>query len=63
MGKMQVFRCVGCGKMLARTDGNTEIVCPRCGDLNRYDAETRKIEHTPKKDRHDRVTSSGVTFR
>ena len=61
--KMWDFRCVGCGKKLAETNGDTAIVCPRCGDLNRYNAKTHRIEHIPRKERKDRVTASGATFR
>lgn len=55
------MRCVSCGKLLAKTDGNTEIVCPRCGALNRYDPKTRTIDCEPK--RSHRNSSSGMTFR
>ena len=55
------FRCEGCGKMLGNTDGNTDIVCPRCGGLNKLNIETRKITFISKKMRH-RTTSSGTRF-
>lgn len=29
------FRCIGCNKLLAKTDGDAEIKCPRCGMINR----------------------------
>ena len=54
------FRCVSCGKLLAKTDGNTEIKCPRCGAINKLNALTGKIDCQETKSRH--VTSSGMTF-
>lgn len=55
------FRCEGCGKMLGVTDGNTDIVCPRCGGLNKLNIETKQISFISKKMRH-RQTSSGMRF-
>ena len=55
------MRCVSCGKLLAKTDGNTEIVCPRCGAMNRYDAETNTIDCEPR--RRMRTSSASTTFR
>ena len=55
------FRCEGCGKMLGVTDGNTDIVCPRCGGLNKLNIETKQISFISKKMRH-RPTSSGMRF-
>lgn len=55
------FRCKGCGKMLGVTDGNTDIVCPRCGGMNKLDIATKKIKFTSKSMRQ-RKTSSGVRF-
>lgn len=57
------MRCKSCGKLLCKTDGNTEIVCPRCGSLNRYDPRTNTIDCEPKRNRQMRTSSSGVTFR
>ena len=54
------FRCGNCGRLLARTDGNTEIKCPRCGALNQYNAETGKVLSVPKE--KQRVSSSGMAF-
>lgn len=54
------FRCASCGRLLAKTDGNTEIKCPRCGAINKYNAETGKIEFIPRS--RQRVTASGLTF-
>ena len=62
MQKKIDMRCVSCGKLLAKTDGNTEIVCPRCGSMNRYDAKTNTIDCEPKRNRM-RTSSSGMTFR
>ena len=59
--KLNEMRCVSCGKLLAKVDGNTEIVCPRCGAKNRYDAVTGDIKCEVRKQRQ-RVTSSGSTF-
>lgn len=60
--KKIVFHCKGCGRLLAHTDGNTEIVCPRCGGLNKLQIKTKKIEFISK-DMRSRTTSSGVVFR
>ena len=38
------FRCKGCDKLLAVTDGNTNIVGPRCSGMNKLNIETRKIK-------------------
>ena len=54
------FRCKGCGKLLAKTDGDTTIVCPRCGGVNSLTVETMKIRFVSKSDRN---TSSGHAFR
>ena len=59
---MVEMRCTSCGKLLAKTDGNTEIVCPRCGAKNSYDATTGKIKCEVRKQRQ-RSTSSGTVFR
>ena len=55
------FRCASCGKLLAKTNGDTDIKCPRCGAMNMYDAVTGKVKYTPKTLK-DRSQSSGVTF-
>lgn len=55
------IRCEGCRKMLGVTDGNTDIVCPRCGGLNKLEIKTKKITFVSKKMRQ-RQTSSGVRF-
>lgn len=55
------FRCKGCGKMLGNTDGNTDIVCPRCGGLNKLNITTKQITFISKKMRQ-RSTSSGMRF-
>ena len=47
--------------MLGITDGNTDIVCPRCGGLNKLNIETKQISFISKKMRH-RPTSSGIRF-
>lgn len=60
MGKIE-FRCEGCGKMLGNTDGNTDIVCPRCGGMNKLNIATNKITFISKKMRH-RTTSSVTRF-
>lgn len=41
------FRCIGCNKLLAKTDGDTEIKCPRCGIINRLKVSG---EDEPKKE-------------
>lgn len=41
------FRCIGCNKLLAKTDGDTEIKCPRCGIINRI---TVNADAKPKKE-------------
>ena len=38
------MRCGSCGKLLAKTNGNTEIVCPRCGAMNTYDPKTNTVD-------------------
>ena len=48
---------------MAKTDGNTEIKCPRCGAINRYSASDNTIECEPKEKSDQRSTSSGMTFR
>jgi LSD1 subclass zinc finger protein len=55
------FRCANCARLLAKTSGDTEIKCPRCGAINRYSAETGQIKCIPK-DRRNRVTSSGLSY-
>ena len=56
------FRCKGCDKLLAVTDGNTNIVCPRCSGMNKLNIETRKITFVSRSMRN-RKTSSGVNIR
>lgn len=56
------FRCAYCGKLLAKTDGNTDIKCPRCGSMNCFDAASGEINCIPRKDAKHRITSSGMTF-
>jgi len=58
--KIAEFRCANCGRLLAKTNGDTEIKCPRCGAINRYIAVSGKVEYIPKA--QHRVTSSGATF-
>lgn len=55
------FRCKGCDKLLAVTDGNTNIVCPRCSGMNKLNIETGKIKFIPRNMRN-RTTASGVNF-
>lgn len=55
------FRCKGCDKLLAVTDGNTNIVCPRCSGMNKLNIETRKITFISRGMRN-RKASSGVSF-
>lgn len=55
------FRCAYCGKLLAKTDGNTDIKCPRCGTMNYLDAATGEIKYT-RKPKKPRTQASGVTF-
>ena len=45
------IRCIGCGKLMGVTNGDTDFVCTRCGALNRYHASTQSIDYTPKCDR------------
>lgn len=59
--KKTEFRCKGCGKLLAMTDGNADIVCPRCGGLNKLNVETKNIVFISRKTRN-RTTSSGMRF-
>jgi len=61
MKKMKDFRCAGCRKLLARTNGDTEVKCPRCGALNTYNSETGKVELSVP-GRSERTTSSGIVF-
>lgn len=55
------IRCEGCGKKLGCSDGNTDIVCPRCGGMNKLNIRTKQITYISKKMR-SRTTSSGVAF-
>ncbi|MDO5540610.1 MAG: Com family DNA-binding transcriptional regulator [Eubacteriales bacterium] len=59
-GKIE-FRCEGCGKMLCNTNGDTDIVCPRCGGMNKLHIETQHIVFIPRKMRQ-RKSSAGVRF-
>lgn len=59
-GKIE-FRCKGCDKLLAVTDGNTNIVCPRCSGMNKLNIETKKVTFISRSMRN-RTTSSGVSF-
>ncbi len=61
MVKKIEFRCKGCGKLLAETDGNTDIVCPRCSGMNKLNIKTGYIVFVSRKMR-SRTTSSGVRF-
>ena len=51
------FRCKGCAKLLAVTDGNTNIVCPRCGGMNKLNIESKKVTYISREMRV-RATSS-----
>lgn len=55
------FRCKGCGKLLAKTDGNSDIVCSRCGGMNKLKIKTGSITFISRKMRN-RTTSSGMRF-
>lgn len=61
MGNKIELRCEGCGKLLGNTDGNTDIVCPRCGGLNKLNIATKHVTFISKRMRQ-RQTSSGVLF-
>ena len=37
------FRCLGCNRLLAKADGDTEIKCPRCGMINQLKAFTGEV--------------------
>lgn len=50
------FRCKGCAKMLAYTNGDTDIVCPRCGGMNKLNIETKQIVFTTKKMRQQAMS-------
>lgn len=57
------FRCTQCNKLLGKVEGNTEILCPRCGGINELDIETKEIKYTSKlRKANDRASSSGVRF-
>ena len=56
------FRCACCGKLLAKTNGDTDIKCPRCGSMNYFNAASGDVKYTPKL-RKERTHSSGVVFR
>jgi len=58
--KIAEFRCADCGRLLAKTNGDTEIKCPRCGAINRYIVASGKVECIPKT--QHRTTSSGASF-
>lgn len=61
MSNKKEFRCASCNKLLARTSGETEIKCPRCGVMNVINTTAgtiRFIENVK-----GRVTASGVQFR
>lgn len=46
---MKEFRCVKCGKLLGKIDGNAEIKCPRCSTINTArESVNREGERTPK---------------
>ena len=51
MKEKREIRCAACNRMLATTNGDTDIVCRRCGGLNQYNAETGKIVYIPKSQR------------
>ena len=54
------FRCTQCNKLLGKVEGNTEILCPRCGGINELDIKTKEIKYTSKlRKANDRASSSG----
>jgi phage FluMu protein Com len=61
MSKMIDIRCPICDRLLAKTDGNLEIKCPKagCRAIVRYNKETGEIKayKEPARD-----TSSGKRF-
>lgn len=56
------FRCKGCGKLLGSVAGDCDIVCSRCGGLNKFDYKSGLVKFFSKNLRN-RKTSSGVTFK
>lgn len=42
--KLYDARCFKCNKLLAKVNGEAEIVCPRCGGLNSVNTDFRKRE-------------------
>lgn len=57
------FRCKKCGRLLGRTDGNTEIACPRCSGINTINILTKEITYQSRlKKQSERTTISGKRF-
>lgn len=54
--------CASCGIMLARVNRDTEIKCPSCGAVTKYNALTGDIQCIPNEKQPYRVTASGMTF-
>lgn len=55
------FRCDNCRKLLGEVEGDANIVCPRCGGLNKLNAQTGRVVYISRKMR-ERKTSSGMRF-
>ena len=62
MSELNDFRCGGCNSMLAKTDGNTEIVCRKCHGKNIYDPKTGKVKFIKEIKKPERTSSSGCRF-
>jgi len=51
---MKELRCTKCNKLLARYDGNVEVKCPRCKDMN---SNKKFVPRNIVKECLDRVTN------
>lgn len=41
---MEEVRCSNYGKLLVRTEGKEEIICPRCKIKNKYNTESQEAQ-------------------
>jgi len=60
-GKKFELRCKGCGRLLGNVAGDSDIVCPRCGGLNKFSYGSGLVKFFSKNLR-SRKTSAGVTY-
>jgi len=57
------INCQKCNKFLGKSKGDTEIICPCCGGINRLTFKTKEIKYISRLQKSiERTSSSGKRF-